>query len=134
MPQLDLMHFFSQFFWFSIIFVVLFFYINFNILPLLVTTLKYRSKKLILLSKKIGDSKKDVVDLRLFHDNTISNAFKTTSQKISMSIVLCNKSIDKSLQTLSTDIFYNCNKDYFTFLAVNSYKDFIFSKKFKNEL
>lgn len=129
MPQLDLMHFFSQFFWFSIIFVTLFFYVNFNILPMLVLTLKYRSKKLVSLSKKIGDSKKDVVDLRLFHDNMISNAFKTTNQKISGSISSCNRLVDECSQTLSKDIFYNSNKNYFTFLAMNNYKDFVFSKK-----
>nr|NP_066454.1 ATP synthase F0 subunit 8 [Rhodomonas salina]AAG17725.1 ATP synthase F0 subunit 8 [Rhodomonas salina] len=134
MPQLDLMHFFSQFFWFSIIFVALFFYVNFNILPLLVVTLKYRSKKLISLSKKIGDSKKDVVDLRLFHDNTISRAFKTTNQKISISIDSCNKSVEEYLQTLSNDIYYNCNKNYFIFLTINNYKNFVFDKKIKNEL
>lgn len=134
MPQLDLMHFFSQFFWFSIIFVILFFYINFNILPALVTTLKYRSKKLVLLSKKIGDSKKDVIELRLFHDNAISGAFKATNQKISNSMISCNESIDKSLQTLSNDIYYSCNRNYFSFLVMNSYKDFVFNKKVKNEL
>ena len=134
MPQLDLMHYFSQFFWFSVMFSALFFYINFNILPLLVKTLKYRSKKLVLLSKKIGDSKKDVVDLRLFHDNTVSNAFKTTNQKVSNSMSSCNKSIEQSLQTLSNDVFYNCNKNYFTFLAMNNYKEFVFNKKVNNEL
>lgn len=131
MPQLDLMHFFSQFFWFSIIFTILFFYINFGILPMLVKTLKYRSKKLVLLSKKIGDSKKDVVELRSFHDNTISNAFKKTNSKLSSSVNSCSKSIDKSLQTLSNDVFYECNKNYFTFLVMNGYKEFVFNKKVK---
>jgi hypothetical protein len=134
MPQLDLMHFFSQFFWFSVIFLVLFFYINFSILPLLVTTLKYRSKKLVLLSKKIGDSKKDVINLRLFNDNAVSNAFKTMNQKISASITFCNKSIEKNLQVLLNDVFYDCNKNYFVFLVMNSNKDFVFNKKIKNEL
>ena len=134
MPQLDLMHFFSQFFWFAIIFTILFFYINFTILPMLVKVLKYRSKKLILLSKQIGDSKKDVVNLRLFYDNTISNTFKAVNQKVLNSMVSCQKSIDKNLQSLSRDVFYDCNKNYFTFLAMNNYKDFIFNKKVKNEL
>lgn len=134
MPQLDLMHFFSQFFWFSIVFVTLFFYINFKILPLLVTVLKYRSKKLISLSKKIGDSKKDVIELHSFYDNLVLNAFKATNQKLTRSISESKKSVDENLNLISTDIFYNCNKAYFTFIQFNSYKDFVFNKKIKNEL
>jgi hypothetical protein len=132
MPQLDLMHFFSQFFWFAIFFTVLFFYISFNILPHLVTNLKYRSKKLVSLSKKIGDSKKNVVSLRLFHDNSIFNAFDKTNKKISRSMILCNSSVDKNLSLLA--INFHFNKDYFRFLAINSFKEFIFDKKVKNEL
>ena len=63
MAQLDLMEFFSQLSRFAIIFTILFFYINFTILPMLVKVLKYRSKKLILLSKQIGDSKKNILKI-----------------------------------------------------------------------
>lgn len=132
MPQLDLMHFFSQFFWFSIFFTTLFFYINFNILPFLVKNLKYRSKKLILLSKKIGDSKKSVVSLRLFHDNTIFNVFNKTNKKISNSISFCIFLVDKKLSNLA--INFHFNKNYFKFLAINGFKEFVFNKKIKNEL
>ncbi len=132
MPQLDLMHFFSQFFWFSFIFVILFFYVNFNVLPLLVTTLKYRSKKLFLLSKEISDSKKDVIKLHSFYDSIIFDAFKLTNKKMIGSMNQCKNSVDYSLKMASNDLFFQSNKNYFIFLQMNNYKDYVFNQKTKN--
>nr|YP_009476680.1 ATP synthase F0 subunit 8 [Storeatula sp. CCMP1868]AVM81173.1 ATP synthase F0 subunit 8 [Storeatula sp. CCMP1868] len=128
MPQLDLMHFFSQFFWFSIMFIILFFYLNLTILPILVKNLKYRSKKLIVLSKKINDTKQDVVELCSFHDNLISNSFKTINKKVLDSTSLSRTSLTKRLNVLSSDLCYDCNKSYFTFVNISTYKNFVFSK------
>lgn len=134
MPQLDLMHFFSQFFWFSIVFTILFFYINFNILPLLVKILKYRSKKLNLLSKRINDSKKNMIKLYFLYDNIIFNSFKTTNQE-SLTLLTRNKEAEKLLlEFFSNDFFYVSNKYYFISLQLNIYKEFIFNKKIKNEV
>ena len=134
MPQLDLMHFFSQFFWFSFFFIFLFFYTSLNILPLLVRVLKYRNKKLIFLSLAISNSKKSVFSLCFFHDNIISSSFQFINKKILNLITFCTGLIDKKLQIISINLFHTSNKNYFVFLILNTYKNFVFEKKINNEL
>jgi hypothetical protein len=60
MPQLDLMHFFTQFFWFSIGFTFLYAYLLHNVVPTIAKNLKFRQKKLELLANDINKGKDGV--------------------------------------------------------------------------
>ena len=71
MPQLDLMHFFTQFFWFSIGFTFLYAYLLHNVVPTIAKNLKFRQKKLELLAKDINKGKDGVSNLLGIYDNLI---------------------------------------------------------------
>jgi hypothetical protein len=129
MPQLDLMHFFSQFFWFSLFFIFLFFYTYLNILPLLLKNLKYRSKKLVVLSFAISHSKKNIFSLCFFHDNIISNSFRLISKSLTYLIIFCASLINKKLIVMSINLLCVINLNYYYFLIINVYKNFILDKK-----
>ena len=73
MPQLYLMHFFTQFFWFSIGFTFLYAYLLHNVIPTLAKNLKFRQKKLELLANDINKGKDGVSNLLGVYDNLISS-------------------------------------------------------------
>jgi hypothetical protein len=126
MPQLDLMHFFSQFFWFSLFFIFLFFYTYLKILPLLLKNLKYRIKKLFELSFEISCSKKDVLFLCFFHTRTISDVVIFFHKKLDfIAHVRFQLMLDKVFSTckslISFHIFYLSliNGSYINFILKN---------------
>jgi hypothetical protein len=71
MPQLDLMHFFSQFFWFSIGFSFLYVFILHNIMPSIAMNLKYRQKKIQILASNINENKDGALNLFKSYDSFI---------------------------------------------------------------
>jgi hypothetical protein len=136
MPQLDLMHFFSQFFWFSLFFIFLFFYTYLNILPLLFKNLKYRSKKLIALSFEISRGKKNILSLCFLNDNIISNTFTSQHKKLVSIFKFCyNSSLFQHKKLESTFRFcwvlVNTNSLYLNSVLKNAIKCVILSKKKK---
>jgi hypothetical protein len=76
MPQLDLMHFFSQFFWFSIGFSFLYAFILHNIMPSIAMNLKFRQKKVQTLSSSINENKDGALNLFKSYDLFIVRLFK----------------------------------------------------------
>ena len=83
MPQLDLMHFFTQFFWFSIGFTFLYAYLLHNVVPTIAKNLKFRQKKLELLANDINKGKDGVSDLLGIYDNLIFRSFQLWKSNIS---------------------------------------------------
>ena len=83
MPQLDLMHFFTQFFWFSIGFTFLYAYLLHNVIPTLAKNLKFRQKKLELLANDINKGKDGVSNLLGVYDNLILRSFQLWKTNIS---------------------------------------------------
>ena len=75
MPQLDLMHFFTQFFWFSFGFTFLYAYILHNVMPLIAYNLKFRQKKLSRLALEINEGKEGVLHLFKVYDSLVGRAF-----------------------------------------------------------
>jgi hypothetical protein len=76
MPQLDSMHFFSQFFWFSIGFFVLYTFMLHNIVPAIAMNLKFRQKKIKVLAISINENKHDVLNRFKTYDLFISRLFR----------------------------------------------------------
>jgi hypothetical protein len=76
MPQLDLMHFFSQFFWFSIGFFVLYAFVLHNIIPAIAMNLKFRQKKIYVLATNINENKYGSLHLFKTYDSFIIRLFR----------------------------------------------------------
>jgi len=84
MPQLDLMHFFSQFFWFSVGFTFLYAYLLHNTIPVIATNLKFRQKKLEILATDINKGKDNVSALLGVYDNLIFSSFQLWKSNITL--------------------------------------------------
>nr|QIC54962.1 ATP synthase F0 subunit 8 [Cryptophyta sp. CCMP2293] len=76
MPQLDLMHFFSQFFWFSVGFSFLHIFTLHNIMPTIFMNLKFRQKKIQLLASSINKNKGGALNLFKSYDSVIVRLFR----------------------------------------------------------
>ena len=71
MPQLDLMTFFSQFFWFSLSFSFFYLFLLYYILPTISLNVKFRKRLLNLFAKDINFKKNSISNLLLVYDSTI---------------------------------------------------------------
>ena len=125
MPQLDLMHFFSQFFWFSLGFTFLYAYLLHNTLPVISANLKFRQKKLGILSTDINKGKDNVSALLGVYDNLILSSFQLWKSNI----VIISKQGDawglKNDQALNNSKFNFANKEYLRAISEQDYKSLI---------
>jgi hypothetical protein len=129
MPQLDLIMFYNQFFWFCLSFAL--FYIlslHFIIYPISFN-LKFRKKRLELLSSEIAKKKNDVSDLLTLYDSSLLKTFSCSHSyilKLSMhanlwlhsnlKLIYKNKSFSKS----STSYIKAIGEKSFSLIIVES--------------
>jgi len=90
MPQLDLMSFFTQFFWFSLAFSLFYIIMLLYILPSIVLSLKFRKKVLEYLATNIDIKKRNVSDILITYDTVLQKAFRFSRLYINKVIVFCN--------------------------------------------
>lgn len=90
MPQLDLMSFFTQFFWFSLAFPFFYIIMLHHILPSVVLSLKFRKKVLEHLVTNINIKKRSVLDILTIYDTVLQKAFRFFRLYINKVIVFCN--------------------------------------------
>lgn len=90
MPQLDLMSFFTQFFWFSLAFSLFYIIMLHYILPSIVLSLKFRKKVLEHLATNIDIKKRNVSDILIIYDTVLQRAFRFSRLYINKVIVFCN--------------------------------------------
>ena len=125
MPQLDVMHFFSQFFWFSLGFTFLYAYLLHNTIPVIATNLKFRQKKLEILATDINKGKDSVSVLLGVYDNLIFSSF----QLLKSSIVLISKQGDAwvvtNVQALNNSRFRFVNKEYLRAVSEQNFKSIV---------
>ena len=125
MPQLDLMHFFSQFFWFSLGFTFLYAYLLHNTIPVIATNLKFRQKKLEILATDINKGKDNVSVLLGVYDNLIFSSFQLWKS----SIVLISKQGDAwvvtNVQALNNSRFRFVNKEYLRAVSEQNFKSIV---------
>jgi hypothetical protein len=125
MPQLDLMHFFTQFFWFSIGFTFLYAYILHNVIPTLAKNLKFRQKKLELLANDINKGKDGVSNLLGVYDNLILRSFQLWKTNISKMVEHGNGWVNTNIQNLNRSNFSVANKEYLKAIGEQSYRNVI---------
>ena len=125
MPQLDVMHFFSQFFWFSLGFTFLYAYLLHNTIPVIATNLKFRQKKLEILATDINKGKDSVSVLLGVYDNLIFSSFQLWKS----SIVLISKQGDAwvvtNVQALNNSRFRFVNKEYLRAVSEQNFKSIV---------
>ena len=125
MPQLDLMHFFSQFFWFSLGFTFLYAYLLHNTIPVIATNLKFRQKKLEILATDINKGKDSVSVLLGVYDNLIFSSF----QLWKCNIVFISKQGDAwvvtNVQELNNSRFRFVNKEYLRAVSEQNFKSIV---------
>lgn len=125
MPQLDLMHFFTQFFWFSIGFTFLYAYLLHNVVPAIATNLKFRQKKLELLANDINKGKDGVSDLLGVYDNLIFRSFQLWKSNISNLTEHGNNWFSTNVKNLNNSNFNVANKEYLKTVGEQNYRNLV---------
>lgn len=125
MPQLDLMHFFTQFFWFSIGFTFLYAYLLHYVVPAIATNLKFRQKKLELLANDINKGKDGVSDLLGVYDNLIFRSFQLWKSNISNLTEHGNNWFSTNVKNLNNSNFNVANKEYLKTVGEQNYRNLV---------
>ena len=125
MPQLDLMHFFTQFFWFSIGFTFLYAYLLHNVVPTIAKNLKFRQKKLELLASDINKGKDGVSDLLGIYDNLIFRSFQLWKSNISSLTEHGNSWFSTNVKNLNNSNFNAANKEYLKTVGEQHYRNLV---------
>lgn len=125
MPQLDLMHFFTQFFWFSIGFTFLYAYLLHNVVPAIAKNLKFRQKKLELLANDINKGKDGVSDLLGVYDNLIFRSFQLWKSNISSLTEHGNNWFSTNVKNLNNSNFNAANKEYLKTVGEQNYRNLV---------
>jgi hypothetical protein len=125
MPQLDLMHFFTQFFWFSIGFTFLYAYLLHNVVPTIAKNLKFRQKKLELLANDINKGKDGVSDLLGIYDNLIFRSFQLWKSNISSLTEHGNNWFNTNIKNLNNSNFNAANKEYLKTVGELYYRNLV---------
>ena len=125
MPQLDLMHFFTQFFWFSIGFTFLYAYLLHNVVPTIAKNLKFRQKKLELLANDINKGKDGVSDLLGIYDNLIFRSFQLWKSNISGLTEHGNNWFNTNIKNLNNSNFNAANKEYLKTVGEQHYRNLV---------
>ena len=125
MPQLDLMHFFTQFFLFSIGFTFLYAYLLHNVVPAIAKNLKFRQKKLELLANDINKGKDGVSDLLGVYDNLIFRSFQLWKSNISNLTEHGNNWFSTNVKNLNNSNFNAANKEYLKTVGEQNYRNLV---------
>lgn len=125
MPQLDLMHFFTQFFWFSIGFTFLYAYLLHNVVPTIAKNLKFRQKKLELLANDINKGKDGVSDLLGIYDDLIFRSFQLWKSNISSLSEHGNNWFSTNVKNLNNSNFNAANKEYLKTVGEQNYRNLV---------
>ena len=125
MPQLDLMHFFTQFFWFSIGFTFLYAYLLHNVVPAIAKNLKFRQKKLELLANDINKGKDGVSYLLGVYDNLIFRSFQLWKSNISNLTEHGNNWFSTNVKNLNNSNFNAANKEYLKTVGEQNYRNLV---------
>jgi hypothetical protein len=125
MPQLDLMHFFSQFFWFSLGFTFLYAYLLHNTIPVIATNLKFRQKKLEILATDINKGKDNVSVLLGVYDNLIFSSFQLWKSNIALISKQGDAWVVTNVQELNNSRLRFVNKEYLRAVSEQNFKSIV---------
>ena len=112
MPQLDIMTFFTQFFWFSLNFVFFYLFLLHFILPLVTINLKYRKKFFKFLAVDINKKKENAFDVFNTYDNVLFKTFNSFRTYMSKILIFVNSWVVINLSRVIIDFFVLANNKF----------------------
>ena len=119
------MHFFSQFFWFSLGFTFLYAYLLHNVIPAIATNLKFRQKKLEILATDINKGKDNVSVLLGVYDNLILSSFQLWKSNIAYISKQGDAWVVTNVQELNNSRFSFVNKEYLRAVSEQNFKSIV---------
>jgi len=121
MPQLDLMTFFTQFFWFSLGFSFFYIFLLHFIMPSISLNLKLRKKKLELLANDINKKKESASDLLTTYDNILSKTLNFSRNYLLKITNYGNTWVSSSISNINSNNFVNANNDYIKIIGEKNF-------------
>jgi len=121
MPQLDLMTFFTQFFWFSLGFSFFYIFLLRYIMPSISLNLKLRKKKLELLANDINKKKESASDLLTTYDNILSKTLNFSRNYLLKVTNYGNVWVSNSITSINSNNFVNANNDYIKIIGEKNF-------------
>jgi len=131
MPQLDVMTFFTQFFWFSLNFVFFYLLLLHFIIPLITINLKYREKILQSLAIDINKKKENASDAFNIYDNILLKTFSFFRVYISKILLFADSWIVTNLSKISVESFALANSEFLKIIVEKSLCLYILNNKLK---
>lgn len=134
MPQLDLMTFFSQFFWFSLSFTFFYSFLVYYALPKICLSIKFRKRLLELLAKDINSKKSSFSNLLLTYDNLMLKLLNFSRCYAAKILSFSDSWLQKTLIKLSAvKYFPYANTKYIKLISEKDFLFFVLSCMFKNK-
>ena len=120
MPQLDLMTFFTQFFWFSIGFSFFYVFLLHFITPAISLNLKFRKKRLNILANDINKKKEGALSLLTTYDNVLLKVLNFSRLYVVKIVCFGNSWVQKSVLETNCSHFLQPNIRYIKHISIKS--------------
>ena len=133
MPQLDLMTFFSQFFWFSLSFSFFYLFLLYYILPTISLNVKFRKRLLNLFAKDINFKKNSISNLFLVYDSNIFKVLNFSRLYIVKILFFSDSWLQVILAKLNLNYFSYANVRYIKMISEKDFSFFVLSCLFKSK-
>jgi hypothetical protein len=134
MPQLDLMTFFTQFFWFSLGFSFFYIFLLHFIMPSIALNLKFRRKKLELLANDINKKKESVSGLLTTYDNILFKTLNFSRTYVTKIINYGNSWITSSISKTNSNNFVQANTIYIKTIGEKNFSFALMDVTFKSSI
>ena len=121
MPQLDLMTFFTQFFWFSLGFSFFYVFLLHSIMPSIALSLKLRKKKLEFLANDINKKKENASSLLTTYDSILFKTLNISRNYILKTTSHGNEWISKTMLKANSTNLIDSNSHYIKTIGEKSF-------------
>lgn len=133
MPQLDLMTFFSQFFWFSLSFCFFYLFLLYCFLPKISLNIKARKRLLNLFAKDINIKKNSISDLLIVYDKLLLKALIFFRFYISKVLFFCDSWLQLTFNKINLNSISTCNIKYVKIISERELIIFVLYCLLKNK-
>lgn len=131
MPQLDLMAFFTQFFWFSVFFNLFYLFFLHFVMSSISLNLKFRKKRLSILAEDINKKKEGSLTLLNSYDDILSKTLNFSRLYVVKVIGLGNLWLFESGSSINCVNFSDSNSLYLKILVIKILNPAVLEFNFK---
>jgi hypothetical protein len=118
MPQLDLMTFFTQFFWFSLGFSFFYVFLLHFITPAISLNLKFRKKRLSILANDINKKKEGALSLLTTYDHVLLKVLSFSRLYVVKIVQFGNSWVQKTVSETNSSHFLQANTRYIKDISI----------------